>query len=331
MYDSLLRHCDNFHLFVFAFDQKCYDYLKSQKFEHLTVVSLNEFENTDLLKIKPTRTAAEYCWTCSASTIYYSITHFNLDNCTYIDADMLFYSNPRILIDEMGVNSVLITAHRYTTLYDQSTISGKYCVQFVTFKNDERAMKLLSWWKDACIEWCYAKVEDGKFGDQKYLDEFKTLSDGIHELNNPGGGLAPWNIQQYHFRIESGKLTGIEISTNKKFEPVFFHFHGLKFYENNIVCYTSELYEINKQIQELFYKPYVQLLNTVKNKILKTDNTFNPHGTAGISPYKPLNLLLITRFYLSGLKQSIKNIFGQDINKRIAHHYFFDNNEHLNS
>src|ERR1035438_3503963 len=88
MYESLLKHCDNFHLYVFAFDDNCYRYLTSQKFEHLTAISLNEFENEELLRIKSTRTAIEYCWTCSVSSIYYSITHFQLDNCTYVDADI---------------------------------------------------------------------------------------------------------------------------------------------------------------------------------------------------------------------------------------------------
>ena len=325
MYESLLKNCNDFHLYVIAFDDKCYEYLSSQKLEHFTVISLKEFENKELLRIKPSRSAAEYCWTCSASSIYYCITHFGIDNCTYVDADMLFYSDPKLLVDEMGDNSVLITAHRYTPEYDQSKISGKYCVQFITFRNDERGMKVLNWWKDACIDWCYAKVEVGKFGDQKYLDEFQTRFEGVRELEHLGGGLAPWNIQQYEFSFIGVKLTGVEMNTIKNFTPVFFHFHGLKFYEKNIVSYTGELYLLNKQVQDIFYKPYVQLLNGAKNRISKTDNSFNPNGNSGIAPYSPLNLLLIGRFYLLGIKQSYKNIFGLYAKRRITHHYFFYN------
>ena len=327
MYESLLKHCDNFHLYIFAFDDKCYDFLKSQNYNHVTVVSLNEFENDELLRIKPSRSKSEYCWTCSSSTILYSINKFGLKHCTYIDADILFYSNPRVLVDEMGDKSVLITAHRYTSLYDQSLISGKYCVQFITFKNDERGMKALNWWKDSCIEWCYAKVEDEKFGDQKYLDEFEKRFEGIYKLKHLGGGLAPWNIQQYKFEIDNDKLIGIEIKTNQKFEPVFFHFHGLKFYENNIVCYASELYKLNKQVQNIFYKPYIKLLNSAMNKIFVTDKNINPHGITGLAAYKPLNLSVILRFYLEGIKQSRRNIFGFNLKKRIAHHYYFNNYE----
>ena len=125
MYDSLLKNCDDFHLYIFAFDDLTYKYLTSQKLEHITVISLNEFEDEELLKIKPTRSAAEYCWTCTASTILYSIKKFQLSNCTYIDADLLFYSNPKVLIEEMGNDSVLITEHRYSKEHEQSATSGK--------------------------------------------------------------------------------------------------------------------------------------------------------------------------------------------------------------
>jgi hypothetical protein len=325
MYESLKKNCDDFHLYVFAFDDRCFNYLSSEKFPNLTVISLEAFETEELLTVKKQRTAAEYCWTCSSSTIHHCITNFGLDNCTYVDADMLFYSNPRVLIDEMRDKSVLITAHRYTPEYDQSSVSGKFCVQFMTFKNTVEGMLVLNWWRNACIEWCYARVEEGKFGDQKYVDEFQTRFSGVHELEHLGGGVAPWNLQQYSFVKKENKIIGTEIATQKTFEVVFFHFHSLKFYDKNIVCFSDSRYALSKQVQALFYKPYVALLNSFKHKINKQDKSFDPNGNAGVSPYKPLNLKLLLWFYLSGVRASIKNVFGAYLKKRIAHHYYFYN------
>ncbi|HAA01379.1 MAG TPA: hypothetical protein DCD96_06995, partial [Flavobacteriales bacterium] len=92
---------------------------------------------------------------------------------------MYFYSDPEVLIREMGNNSVLITPHNYSPEYDNSSISGRYCVQFVCFKNTADGMAVLNWWKDSCIDWCFDRVEDGKFGDQKYLDEFSSRFSGV--------------------------------------------------------------------------------------------------------------------------------------------------------
>jgi hypothetical protein len=319
MYESLQRYCSDFHLYVFAFDEVSCNYLRSKRFPNMTVVSLKEFEDAELLKVKPTRSAGEYCWTCTSSTILYSIKAFKLSNCTYLDADMQFFADPAVLINEMGNASVLITEHRYTKAYDQSAESGKYCVQFVTFKNDERGMKVLEWWRDRCIEWCYSYAEEGKFGDQKYLDDWTRRFEGVHELQHLGGGIAPWNVQQYDFEKEGQKIFGIEKSSGKKFQVIFFHFHGVKFFEEGIVSYSHALYDLDKKVQELFYRPYVKELVRISKPI----GSFNANGSAGKAPLKPLSALLLLKFYVGGLRKSWKNLPGQNVKKHVDHHYYY--------
>ncbi|MBC7904937.1 MAG: glycosyl transferase, partial [Gemmatimonadaceae bacterium] len=232
MYDSLMKHCKDFHLYIFAFDEQSYQYLKSNahQYPQTTAIPLATFEDPALLSVKPLRTTAEYCWTCTPSTIAYCIKTFQLNHCTYLDADMLFYSDPSTLINEMKEKSVLISEHRYTREYDQSSYSGIYCVQFMTFKNTEEGMHVLNWWREKCIEWCYARLEDGKFGDQKYLDDWPQRFDSVHVLQNKGAGIAPWNMQQYDFLSND---TARYLPDGRQCEIVFVHFHGLKFYSND--------------------------------------------------------------------------------------------------
>ncbi|MBQ0118888.1 MAG: glycosyl transferase [Bacteroidales bacterium] len=263
MYWSLKRVCPEFRLYVFAFDDILADALKMMTHPEVTVVTLAEFEDEDLLRVKPTRTAGEYCWTCSSSTIYYCLTHFDLDHCTYIDADLYFFSNPRVLIDEMGDDDVLITEHRYTPKYDQSATSGKYCVQFMTFKNTERGMAVLKWWRERCLEWCYARKEDGKFGDQKYLDDWNTRFDGVCELQHLGGGVAPWNMQQYIFfkkrtRLFSSKIVGKDIASGREFDLVFFHFHNCECFKKGVLReWKLTGYELPESVRCYIYCTYL--------------------------------------------------------------------------
>ena len=323
MYQSLHKHCPDFHLYVVAFDDITYDYFQKYPHENLTAISLAQFEDEKLLSIKATRSAGEYCWTSTASTVLYAINTYNLDHCVYVDADMRFYANPQPLFDEWGNKSVLITEHRYTPAYDQSLISGKYCVQFVGFKNDQDGMEALTWWRNSCIDWCYARAEDGKFGDQKYLDDWTTRFKKVHVLEHLGGGLAPWNMQQYDFKKESNKIIGKEKSTGKEFEAVFFHFHGLKIYKDYIVSLTPETYEMNSSVLELFYKSYVNSLLHI-SEILhkKTGNMFNSNGASENSPAKPFNFLSLLRWYLYDIRQDIKNIGGKATKNRIKHHHY---------
>lgn len=323
LYQSLLKHNKNFHLYVFAFDDITFNYFLKENLPHLTVISLDEFEDEELLRVKPNRKLGEYCWTCTSSTILYSINKYNLSNCTYLDADMMFFSDPKVLIDEMGEKSVLITEHRYTKEYDQSEESGIYCVQFVTFKNNEHGMKVLNWWRERCLEWCYAIAENGKFGDQKYLDDWTERFEGVHELQHLGGGIAPWNVQQYSFQIKKGDLIGTEKTTGNNFKAIFYHYHGVKYYYNDIVSFSHPAYLLSKNVQKLFYQPYIKTLNKIKESINLSDSSFDPNGSTENSPIQPYCLKSLFILYLKELKKSPKNIFGKSIKNKLKHHYFY--------
>lgn len=277
LYRSLEKHCDNFHLFIFAFDSRTYQILKKLNLKNATIISLTEFEDEKLLQVKPTRSVAEYCWTSTSSTILYVLENFNVDNCTYVDADVYFYSSPKPIFDELGNNSILITEHRYSPEYNKELKAGKYCVQFVTFKKDEHGLKALKWWRDRCLEWCYARYEDGKFGDQLYLDDWTERFKGVHVMQHLGGGLAAWNVQQYEFKKENGKIFGKEISTGKNFEVIFYHFHYLKFFKDGLIELGRR--KLSDQVIDIFYKDYIQQLDKVASEVKLIDSTFDPNGS----------------------------------------------------
>ncbi len=285
MYQSLEKVCPSFHLYVFAFDNDCYTYLNNNPFSHLTAISMHDFESPSLLHIKPTRSMAEYCWTSTPFTILYCLQKFNLTDCTYLDADMIFYNDPKVLIDEMGDKSVLISEHRYPKIYDQSWYSGIYCVQFMCFKNNKAGLKVLNWWKDRCLEWCYSRLEDGKFGDQKYLDDWTTRFDCVHVMQHRGGGVAPWNLILYDFLNRRG-LQLIEKKTVTAYDVIFFHFHGVQFFIDKKVSLAGPLYEISADVKKLIYFPYINQLMRITGDIHQQDPSLNANGAFKVAPSK---------------------------------------------
>lgn len=270
LYESLLDViASDFELIVFAFDDRCYDFLVAQKFAKMKVVSLSEFEDEELLRIKPTRTLQEYCWTCTPSIISYSIKNFNLPSCTYLDADTYFFADPEILIEEAGQSSAMITEHRYAIEYENSEFSGKYCVQFMYFRNDSDGMQILEDWRKECLDWCYARFEDGKFGDQKYLDSWTQRYSSVSELQNIGGGVAPWNLKNYDIYFENSKLMIRDIKNLRTQEVVFFHFHDFRFRQNG-EWYFGGNYEISDFALSAIYKEYLKKLNHFSEKFSET-------------------------------------------------------------
>ena len=277
LYESLIKHMPTAQLYVVCFDQRCYEILQQLALPQLTPIALADFEDAQLLAIKPTRSMVEYCWTCTPSVVRYVMQQFQLQACTYVDADIYFYTSPQKLLD-LGTDHVSITPHRYTPRYDQSATSGIYCVQFMTFSNTQQGMAVLNWWRDACIEWCYARSEEGKFGDQQYLDDWPERFAGMKVLHNPGAGVAPWNVQQY----EIHELPQATISASQQaFEIVFYHFHGLKFCAPN--CIDMGPYRMAAAVRQTIYQPYINHLKQIECTLRNQGITDNIHGVNAIS------------------------------------------------
>ena len=266
MHQSLTAFCPNFRLFIIPFDAECLSILTNLNLENVTLIPLADFENPDLLSVKSSRSKGEYCWTSTPYAIEYILDTYNVPQCTYLDADLCFFGNPTALLEEMGESSVLITEHRYTPEYDQSATSGIYCVQFLCVKNNPDGRTALSWWRDRCLEWCYDRVEDGKFGDQKYLDDWTTRFKGVHVLQHLGGGVAPWNIQQNELsRDAEGKWWIACPEGANKVPLVFYHFHYVNFLESGKVDISP--YRLSMKNVYSLYAEYLRRIENAGQRI----------------------------------------------------------------
>lgn len=300
MYRSLENCITDFHLYIFAFDDDCFLILKELSLPKATIVPLAQFEDDELLAVKSTRTAVEYCWTCTPSIIRYAIQTYGLKSCTYLDADLLFFGSPQVLFEEMGEKSVLITPHYYTAKYDQSETSGIYCVQFVCIKNTRGGMAVLEWWRKACLEWCYCRMEDGKFGDQKYLDDWTTRFDCVHVAGHRGAGVAPWNVQQYKFENRGSSVWAENKSNSFAFPVIFYHYHAFRIAESNgFIPLPEDSYELCENALTFMYAPYMRALVKANKQLKKKNIATIMHDNIKI-PRIHKSVRRMVKFYLLG-------------------------------
>lgn len=265
LYDSLKKVHSDFTLYVFAFDEETRSYITKLYLQNCVVIGMQDFEDEELLRVKPTRSFTEYCWTCTPSVIRYAITKYNLSSCTYLDADLYFYTSPDKIFKELSSSSVGITPHNYSKEYDREKVSGRYCVQFVFFRNDENGMKALEWWREKCNEWCYSRIEEDRFGDQKYLDYFSQNFKGVHDINTTGSGIAPWNISRYKFFKNKNRVMAVN-DTGSEFPVIFIHFHKVDIDFTSKTVYLKKYYLKNEHIN-LIYRPYLKEIITFENLI----------------------------------------------------------------
>ena len=252
LYRSLEEHGQPFHLWIVAIDDACASALAKIGLGNATVVRLEEVESEALRSVKAGRSIGEYCWTLTPFLPSYVFQRMpQLERVTYVDADLFFFQTPALLIDELVESGkhVLITEHAFAPEYAQNIMFGRFCVQFVTFRSTDPAMRILRWWQERCIEWCYARQEDGKFGDQKYLDQWPELfPSAVHVLARTDRTIAPWNVA--HFSRVFGTV-----------RPVFYHFHGLKIISSNIAV-LHFIYYIGRN-NRWIYDRYVEAIRAV--------------------------------------------------------------------
>ncbi len=257
LHESLVDHVEDFTLWILCMDDVVFDILERLDLPSVRLLSLGSFEDEELLAVKESRTPVEYCWTCTPSLPLYLLENESeLESITYLDADLFFWSSPEPIFAELGAGSVGIIEHRYAPKWEHLTEdSGIYNVGFMTFKNDERGLTCLRWWRDRCLEWCFHRVEDGKMGDQKYLDDWPSRFDGVVVLRERGAGLAPWNFENYSLTTSD---RGIQIDGDPL---VFCHFHSLSIIRGGrhfALAYPE--YGVTKTSAKILYPDYIRAL-----------------------------------------------------------------------
>ncbi len=231
----------------------------------VVTIGLEEFETDALRAVKPARSKAEYCWTCTPALVRFCLDRHRLPECTYVDADLYFYRSPEIIHARMGSADVLLTPHRFAPYCDTTAVAGRFCVQFMCFRATANGLAALRWWEERCLEWCYAKPEPGRFGDQKYLDDWPERFRGIHVADDPDTGVAPWNLASYGMETAGAVGGPVLRHQRESVRPVFYHFHAVRFWRNGVVDLGTN-YRLPEPARTMIYRPYVGELLCANDK-----------------------------------------------------------------
>ncbi len=230
LYNSLRRYCTTFKLWALCLDSETFDTLTRLSLPSIVLLPLTELEQYDpqLQAVKRTRSLVEYYWTCTPELPLYILERDpNVDIVTYLDADLYFFQSPSPIYQELGNSSILIVEHRSAPPHAHyAATNGIYNVSINVFRRDENGLACLHWWRERCLEWCYYRPEDGKMGDQKYLDEWPQRFERVAIVKQKGIGVAPWNIQNYELSRQGGRLY---VDNNPL---ITYHFHGFRLYNS---------------------------------------------------------------------------------------------------
>jgi hypothetical protein len=281
---SLRKHySEEFKLHYLALDMETYDILEELSFPEIEIDSLTTLEtkNPELAGARANRPYNEYCWTLAS---WYANHLVNLpkvlalgakedpiDSMTYVDSDLYFYQDPKIIFDEIGEKSVGVIAHRHNSVGDRD---GAYNVGLIYFKNDTVGRECLNWWMDAVLNKKYPHLQT--CGDQKYLEEFipRFGADNVCVADKTFGHGAPWNFRLYGYdKIGEEKI----VWGDKEQLLVFNHFSRFSYdIAQNSMSFTTGQYRdhtMNYQVFSIqavfnFYREYFEQLKDIHLTLL---------------------------------------------------------------
>ena len=264
MIESLHRVAPRAIVYVLCMDALAIDLLQTLSLPGVRLIRLEDVEDDDLRRVKRSRSTAEYCWTLSAALCWYVMNDStDAGSVTYLDADLMFFSSVEPLFDEMGDASISITEHRYPPELDHLSVYGRFNVQWVVFRRDATGLACLARWRAQCIEWCFARLEDGRLGDQKYLEEWPgRYGSAVNIVSHPGAGVAPWNV--FASRMTRAQDGGILVNGARL---VFYHFHQFQLLADGRVDAMPPLYSKLGPIPTEIYAPYEEALQAMLARI----------------------------------------------------------------
>jgi len=225
MFRTLKETGIDFKLFVLCLDEAVYEKLTgfAPELEPVRLAELEAFD-PETAACRENRSMVEYFFTLSpALPLFLFGREPGIDVLAYVDSDFMFFSSPEPVWEELGEKSVLIYEHDHADPAEELR-HGRFNVGFQLYRRSPAGLQILAWWRKMCIQWCYDRVEPGRFADQKYLDRWPEMHPDevvVAERTRPQG-LAPWNMHRHVFSVAEDRLCSDGLPL------IFFHYQGCK-------------------------------------------------------------------------------------------------------
>lgn len=277
LYKSLSKHVPNFLLWIVAMDQELEELFSNIGLASVRVIPVDQIETEELKAVRASRTRREYCWTLTP--FLYDAVFSRADSAirvTYVDADVWILGDIAPIFEEFedSGKSIQITEHAFAPERDVSEEFGKYCVQFQTATR-EGSSRILNRWQQQCLDWCHGTPEAGRFGDQKYLDEWPQLfPNAVHVARAKHLFLGPWNALRFPYS-----------------EGLTYHFHQVRLNPASEKVRIGT-YDLPEPLLKNLYEPYIVELREA-------------HRLMRSVGFEPLN-----QFEGVSIRQKIVNLFA---------------------
>lgn len=164
--------------------------------KNITVLTLEEIDSDRTRVVLKKYKGDQRRWALKSVLLLYVLKQNK--KVIYVDNDIYFFNDYSFLEEELNENAIILTPHFYPadpknnqTWLEANFRIGLYNAGFVGV--NRHAISALEWWSDCCLYEVKKSYWRGLFDDQKYLDLFPVLFDGVKIIKHRGCNFAGWN------------------------------------------------------------------------------------------------------------------------------------------
>ncbi len=259
LYSSLRETHANAELHVLALSEEAAAFLERLELPGLHVLRLDV-----LLEVEPRlksaridRTNAEFAFTLTPFLAREALRSCKPGEWTiYIDADMMFFGSTLEVVDSATSADVMVSPHNFSSHMAAQQRFGTYNTGFTGFRKTADGERCVQWWTARCLEWCYDRVENGKFADQKYIEQFAQIAPNTLSIEQIGVNCAPWNVSE---RKLSRKGNRVFIDDKPL---ILYHFSKVKRVTHYCIATRAKLQGVigASGLNRFVYQPYARAL-----------------------------------------------------------------------
>ena len=256
---SLHNHDKKYQIYVVCLDKQVLQIMEALSLPNVRLIPLQliENKNPELRTAKKDRSTYEYTLLLTPVILKYLLQAVSAGSILmYLDAELYFFSDVDSIFQELDGASIFIQSCSLSPKKEHLCAQSKHNTEIIAFRNDAEAISVLEWWKLRCLEYTgqeNIQTADGlsRFGNQKYLDYFQDISQAVRVSQNPGFGVAPWNVGEFTL---STSPDGIPLVDGSR--VIFYHFQSFSMIAEGCASPALPAYPLSAEALRLFVAPY---------------------------------------------------------------------------
>lgn len=253
LHRSLRRHAGPFTLWILCLDRATGRALHQLALGDVVIVSEQEVLDEALAEVRRGRSRREYYFACKPWLVGHVLrTATTATRVTHLDGDLYYFGDPAPLMAGLSGASVALSPHRSTAALERRF--GTYNAGWISFARDDDGLAALEWWRQRCTEATPDYPVDGRFGEQKYLDELAVRFHGVTAVSHGGANVAPWNVRSTS-RLSRGDGGQVWIDS---WPLVFFHFQGVEQWSRQVFGLGTTGPARRRAMKDAVYRPYFE-------------------------------------------------------------------------